>query len=174
MMRYFRLCYRICQVQNKPLDYRRGNDSKKLWTVHWFKWTWNMSFFAKTKIIFDDVSTSTRSWLFLLCMVRVQHKRLVLIVRNKFSSLADVSLSFSCELWRVDWIALLIHRMRTPRLRQDISTQATLLSSTRLADVNYSGLLGRTLRKYSSIHSWFYFWVRIDTYFTKWSRKSYF
>ena len=44
-------------------------------------------------------------------------------------------------VWALDWIALLIDRMRTPCLMQYIPT---LLRSTRLADVHYSGDISRT------------------------------
>ena len=49
--------------------------------------------------------------------------------------MAAVPPSFSCEVWTVNRIALLVHRMRAPRLMQNIPA---LLRGTRLADIHNS------------------------------------
>ena len=68
-------------------------------------------------------------------MVRIQRKWLFLSAWNSLSSMAAVPLSFACEVWTVNRIALLVHRMRAPRLMQNIPA---LLRGTRLADIHNS------------------------------------
>ena len=68
-------------------------------------------------------------------MVRIQHKWLFLNAWNPLSSMDAVPPLFSCEVWTVNRIALLVHRMRAPRLMRDIPA---LLRGTRLADIHNS------------------------------------
>ena len=105
--------------------------------IKYFNKNVNIRKYLFLKIFLSDLKMlSIRNKIETICLPTVHGEDSTpMFFLNSLSSMAAVLPSFSCELWTVDGVTLLIHRMGTQRLMQYI---LALLGGAWLADVHNS------------------------------------